>query len=72
MKNLENQTIALAAIYQSCYIIKEIAEHYVDAVEVAQVIYNLNTHKAGSLYEAFTAEEAKQTHSGSFRVRLHA
>ena len=25
MKNLENQTIALAAIYQSCYIIKEIA-----------------------------------------------
>ena len=27
MKNLENQTIALAAIYQSCYIIKEIAWH---------------------------------------------
>ena len=54
------------------YFIKEIAEHYEEAEEVAQVINNLNTHKAGSLYEAFTAEEAKQTHSGSFRVRLHA
>ena len=35
------------------YFIKEIAEHYEEAEEVAQVINNLNTHKAGSLYEAF-------------------
>jgi len=40
--------------------IKEIAEHYQDAERITLVMDNLSTHKAGSLYEAFAPEEAKE------------
>ena len=42
------------------YFIKEVATHYEEAEKIALVIDRLNTHKAGSLYEAFTAEETKR------------
>lgn len=42
----------------ACFI-KEIAEHYEHARKITLVMDNLNTHKAGSLYEAFAPEEAK-------------
>ena len=42
------------------YFIKEIAKHYEEAKKVTLVMGSLNTHKAGSLYEALTAEEAKR------------
>ena len=38
----------------------EIAERYQDAEKITLVMDNLNTHKAGSLYEAFCPEEAKR------------
>jgi hypothetical protein len=40
--------------------VREIAEHYPDADRITLVMDNLNTHKAGSLYEAFCPEEAKR------------
>ena len=39
--------------------IKDIARQYRDAKKITLVMDNLNTHKAGSLYEAFEPEEAK-------------
>jgi len=43
------------------YFIKEIVDHYyADAPKITLVMDNLNTHKAGSLYEAFKPEEAKK------------
>ena len=39
--------------------IKDIAIQYPDAKKITLVMDNLNTHKAGSLYEAFEPEEAK-------------
>jgi len=39
--------------------IKDIAMQYTDARKITLVMDNLNTHKAGSLYEAFEPEEAK-------------
>lgn len=39
--------------------IKDIAMQYKDAKKITLVMDNLNTHKAGSLYEAFEPEEAK-------------
>jgi transposase len=39
--------------------IKDIAMQYRDAKKITLVMDNLNTHKAGSLYEAFEPEEAK-------------
>ena len=39
--------------------IKDIAMQYSDAKKITLVMDNLNTHKAGSLYEAFEPEEAK-------------
>lgn len=39
--------------------IKEISELYPDATKIRLVMDNLNTHKPGSLYEAFSAQEAK-------------
>lgn len=40
------------------HFIKEIAEQYEHAEKITLVMDNLNTHKAGSLYEAFPPEEA--------------
>lgn len=40
--------------------IREIAEHYRDAKRITLVMDNLNTHKPGSLYEAFSPREAKR------------
>ncbi len=39
--------------------IREIAGHYESAKKITLVMDNLNTHKAGSLYEAFPPEQAK-------------
>ncbi len=39
--------------------IKDIAMQYKNAKKITLVMDNLNTHKAGSLYDAFEAEEAK-------------
>ena len=40
--------------------LKEIADKYKEAEKITLVMDNLNTHKAGSLYEAFSPSEAKQ------------
>ena len=41
------------------YQIRELVDvHYPDAEKIVLVMDNLNTHKTGSLYEAFPAEEA--------------
>jgi hypothetical protein len=40
--------------------IKEIADHYKKVKKITLVMDNLNTHKPGSLYDAFTPEEAKK------------
>ncbi len=40
--------------------IKQIADDYEDAEKITLVMDNLNTHKAGSLYDRFHPEEAKQ------------
>jgi DDE superfamily endonuclease len=40
--------------------IKEIARHYRKAKKMTLVMDNLNTHKAGSLYETFPPREAKR------------
>ena len=42
------------------FFIREIAKHYEDAEKITLVMDNLNTHKAGSLYEAFCPAEAKR------------
>lgn len=42
------------------YFIREIAERYKHAEKITLVMDNLNTHKPGSLYEAFAPEEAKR------------
>lgn len=42
----------------ACFI-EEIAEQYKDAEKITLVMDNLETHKPGSLYEAFPAEKAK-------------
>jgi hypothetical protein len=39
--------------------IREVADHYENAKKITLVMDNLNTHKAGSLYETFPPEEAK-------------
>ena len=39
--------------------VSEIAEAYADAEKITLVMDNLETHKPGSLYETFAAEEAK-------------
>jgi len=41
------------------YFVEEIAETYKDAKKITLVMDNLNTHKPGSLYEAFAPEKAK-------------
>ena len=43
----------------ACFI-REIAERYKRAEKITLVMDNLNTHKPGSLYEAFAPEEAKR------------
>lgn len=43
----------------ACFI-KKIAEYYEHARKITLVMDNLNTHKPGSLYEAFAPEEAKR------------
>jgi len=40
--------------------LREVAEHYADARKITLVMDNLNTHKPGSLYEAFAPDEAKR------------
>ena len=40
--------------------IKEIADQYPQAERITLVMDNLSTHKAGSLYEVFSPEEAKR------------
>lgn len=40
--------------------IRELAERYGKAKRITLVMDNLNTHKPGSLYEAFSPEEAKR------------
>lgn len=42
------------------FFIEKIAAHYKDAEKITLVMDNLNTHKAGSLYEAFPPEKAKK------------
>ena len=42
------------------YFIEDIAKVYSDAEKIILVMDNLNTHKAGSLYEAFLPEKAKE------------
>jgi len=39
--------------------VQDIAESYPDAERITLVMDNLNTHSPGSLYEAFTPEQAK-------------
>jgi len=39
--------------------IRELSEHYKDARRITLIMDNLNTHKPGSLYEAFSPEDAK-------------
>jgi len=41
------------------YFIEEIAERYEHAQKITLVMDNLNTHKAGSLYEVFPPDKAK-------------
>jgi len=43
----------------ACFI-KEIAQHYKYAQKITLVMDNLNTHKPGSLYDAYAPEEAKR------------
>jgi transposase len=43
----------------ACFI-KEITEHYKQAKKITLVMDNLNTHKPGSLYEAYAPAEAKR------------
>jgi hypothetical protein len=40
--------------------IGQVEKHYPDAEKITLVMDNLSTHKAGSLYEAFSPEEAKR------------
>lgn len=40
--------------------IQELAGHYTDAKKITLIMDNLNTHKPGSLYEAFSPQEAKR------------
>ncbi len=40
--------------------IKDISNKYANAKKITLVMDNLNTHKAGSLYECFSPEEAKR------------
>lgn len=40
--------------------VKEIADKYKDANKITLVMDNLNTHKAGSFYEVFDPEKAKE------------
>ncbi len=40
--------------------IRELAEYYKDARKITLVMDNLNTHKPGSLYEAFSPQEARR------------
>ena len=42
------------------YFIRELAAHYESARKITLVMDNLNTHKPGSLYEAFPPAEAKR------------
>ena len=42
------------------HFVQQIAEHYKDAKKITLVMDNLNTHKAGSLYEEFAPPEAKK------------
>ena len=42
------------------HFVEEIADQYESAEKITLVMDNLNTHKAGSLYEAFCPEEAKR------------
>lgn len=42
------------------HFIQQVAEHYQEAEKITLVMDNLNTHKAGSLYEAFAPAEAKK------------
>ncbi len=42
------------------HFVQRIAEHYKDAESITLVMDNLNTHKAGSLYEVFVPAEAKK------------
>ena len=40
--------------------VRDLADRYEDAKRITLVMDNLNTHKPGSLYEAFPPEEAKR------------
>lgn len=40
--------------------IRELTDHYENAKKITLVMDNLNTHKAGSLYETFSPEQAKR------------
>ena len=43
---------------------------YALAKTIALVMYNLNTHRPGALYEAFEPDQVKSA-LGSVRIRLH-
>ncbi|MEC9206101.1 MAG: DUF489 family protein [Pseudomonadota bacterium] len=62
MKNLENQTISLAAIYQSCYIIKEISWHgnfKKDELEI--LIDSIFITNPSSIYDVYNNVEKLKT-----------
>jgi hypothetical protein len=42
------------------HFVKEIADQYPDAEKITLVMDNYETHKQGSLYQAFPAEQARQ------------
>ena len=58
-KRLTKVTQRRTKLDWACFV-KEITEHYKDAEKITLVMDNLNTHKAGSLYETFSPEEAKR------------
>ena len=47
-----------------------IIRRYASAKTITLVMYNLNTHSPGALYEAFEPDQAKSA-LGSVRIRVH-
>ena len=58
-KRLTKVTERKTKVDWACFI-REIAEQYEDAEKITLVMDNLNTHKTGSLYEAFLPQEARR------------
>jgi len=58
-KRLAKVTERKTKLDWACFI-KEVEQHYEHAQKITLVMDNLNTHKIGSLYEAFTPQEARR------------